>query len=739
MLTPDIPFVIKPEAAAPAPSKSKKFPSSASGPVWPVSSSPAAKPSAPAPSGPSFLSSLFKPAPKPSAPSAPAAPQPRPEALATPSPLGEPGSDDDEGSSSSGRGGKSLPPKKARPLSKMSAALSSPSAPPAAPGARPAASQSRPASVSTKPLSMPKPPSPSPQPASVSSSPAPSGLDALLGRSVQPASRHITQHPEHGPVALSLDEPATLVLPQETGRQPPAPERAAQEMRGRAFEMERKPVPTAEKERAPSAFAAEKTGPAPAPFMPAPAAELSKPPAPVPAVPMEPAHLPLPARLISREKPSRAISKPAPAPSAPPARTAAPSSGRPSAPPSEPAEPLLELSELGPRRKPLLPSSPLSTSSASVSFSSVPLKEESDDILGSTEPALPSSEASASAPAAPSAPVEPAEWEAAYRAELMRPAPSHEEMEAYWSSATWEQKKYLFALRAEAMYWKMRAMPPGEEQTVKEEQAFLALLENANPDQRLAIEMCINLTKALQSLLLAADPKTDAAVAQKAQAIYAQIMTERSDIRPILHYRVARLALQRAYQPGSGDPAPDYLRFVSRLDDTSRESVYAMRAAFFDRIIHDESASAALRASAVGHYSKLLLNRGHVQPLLSRYLKVRASLDAFFAPGAHESRERWLPVLNQDEATRTILLYELASIFVQAEHPAPAPAKSAPAAGRAALPPAAASKPKKPASSKSGRAPAASKSKAAKPSKNSGPTARPKSKRTPAASGGKRH
>ncbi len=342
--------------------------------------------------------------------------------------------------------------------------------------------------------------------------------------------------------------------------------------------------------------------------------------------------------------------------------------------PPEP-EPRLVLPETGA----LLPSkrAPLASGSPAVSFSSVPSREDEEDALAHAGQIIPP--APPAAPQAPPSPVEPAEWAEAYRSELVRTTPSLAEMESWWSSASLEQEKFVFALRAEALYWRMRSLPSGDPSAPAAEAEFLSLLQNASPEQRLTIELCINLTKALQSLMLATDPASQPAVAQKAQAIYQQILIERPDVRPLLYYRLSRLALQRSYKAGTGDPSPDYVRFVSRLSDPAREAVWAMRAAFFDRILHDGSASSALRASAAEHYSKLVLNRPRLQAQLARYLKVRAALNAFFSAPSEEGGGRWSIVLNQEDETRSILLYELASILLQAERTSQPAAEARPA------------------------------------------------------------
>ncbi len=269
------------------------------------------------------------------------------------------------------------------------------------------------------------------------------------------------------------------------------------------------------------------------------------------------------------------------------------------------------------------------------------------------------------------------EWDGAYARELSVPKPSSEDSSEYYTTATWEQKKFLYALGAESMYWRMRNTNPGTPAQAAAEKEFLALLENASSEQRSAIELCINLTKAIQALMLATHPDTDGQSAQRAQAVYNQIVAERPDIRPILYYRLARIALMRSYSAGTPNPSPAYLSLISKLDEQACLAVFAMRAAFFDHVMNDQSASAALRASAAEHYSRLLLGRPGTEAYLQRFLHVRTGISLFLSkpnssvledPRTHP--HGWLQVLNEDEVTRNVLHYELAAIFFTPEHKA---------------------------------------------------------------------
>ena len=267
------------------------------------------------------------------------------------------------------------------------------------------------------------------------------------------------------------------------------------------------------------------------------------------------------------------------------------------------------------------------------------------------------------------------EWDAAYAAELSKPSPSASDCAEYYTSATWEQKKFLYALGAEAAYWRMRSGNPGTAAQVGAERDFLALLENASPEQRLAIELCINLTKAIQALMLATHPDTDPVSASQAHAVYAQIVAERPDIRKILYYRISRIALARSYSKGTPNPSQAYLAFIAKLDEPALLAVFAMRAAFFDRVMNDPIASSALRSSAAEHYSRLLLSRPGIETYLQQFIKVRTGISLFLskpdAAALEDPRSHphgWLAVLNEEEVTRAILHYELAVIFFSPAH-----------------------------------------------------------------------
>ena len=275
----------------------------------------------------------------------------------------------------------------------------------------------------------------------------------------------------------------------------------------------------------------------------------------------------------------------------------------------------------------------------------------------------------------PSGSVDGSEWDAAYARELSRPAPSMADSEEYYTTSTWEQKKFLYALGAEAAYWRMRGGNPGTAAHSRDEKEFLSMLETASPEQRLAIELCINLTKALQALMLSTDPRSEGVSAARARAIYQQIVAERPDIRPIFCYRLSRLALARSYKKGTPNPSADYLSFIAKLDEPALLAVFAMRAAFFDHLMNDPESGGALRGAAAEHYSRLLLGRPGIEPFLQQYLQVRSGIALFLSkPDASVSEDPrthphgWLQVLNEDEVTRSILHYELAAIFFRPEH-----------------------------------------------------------------------
>lgn len=275
----------------------------------------------------------------------------------------------------------------------------------------------------------------------------------------------------------------------------------------------------------------------------------------------------------------------------------------------------------------------------------------------------------------PGAPVDPAEWDRAYAKELSRPTPSPADSEEYYAAATWEQKKFLYALWAESAYWRMRGGAPGSAAQARDEKEFLSILETASPEQRLAIELCINLTKAMQALMLSTSSETEGISSARARAVYQQIVAERADIRPILYYRLSRMALARSCKKGSPNPSADYLAFIAKLDEPSLMAVFAMRAAFFDHLMNDAESSAALRAAAAEHYSRLLLGRPGIEQYLQQYLKVREGIDLYLSkPNAsvledpRTNPHGWLHMLNEDEVTRSILNYELATIFFRSEH-----------------------------------------------------------------------
>ena len=266
--------------------------------------------------------------------------------------------------------------------------------------------------------------------------------------------------------------------------------------------------------------------------------------------------------------------------------------------------------------------------------------------------------------------VDPREFNVYYRKDMELPRFLPAECDRYFSSATLEQKKFLHALRAEQLYWRYKGEPDGSAGQRKCEAEFMGQLENSSAEQRIAIELAINLTKGIKAIEIFTDARADPKDAKEAYSIYVSLISAHPGVKPVLFYLAGRLGMKRAYQPNSLEPSRPFLDMISRSDDELRDAVYAHRAAFFDRLMNSGSASSALRQWAADRYARILMARPQVSSKLDHYLKVHQGLEMFFSsmetrtPDQQSAlQEEWMRLINNHAPTRAVVYYLLANIF----------------------------------------------------------------------------
>ncbi|MFH1094762.1 MAG: hypothetical protein V1728_00930 [Candidatus Micrarchaeota archaeon] len=280
--------------------------------------------------------------------------------------------------------------------------------------------------------------------------------------------------------------------------------------------------------------------------------------------------------------------------------------------------------------------------------------------------------ARASAPAKPYMleAVDPREFNVYYRKDMELPRFQPAECDRYFSSATLEQKKFLHALLAEQLYWRYKGEAQGSAGQRKCEAEFMGTLENSSAEQRIAIELAINLTKGIKAVEIFTSPSSDPKDAKEAYAIYSSLTSAHPGVKPLLFYLSGRLSMKRAYSPNSLEPARPFLDMISRSDDELRDAIYAYRAAFFDRLMNSSSASSSLRQWSADRYARILMARPQVSSKLDHYLKVHQGLELFFATleprtadQQHALQEEWMRLINNHAPTRAVVYYLLANLF----------------------------------------------------------------------------
>ncbi len=280
--------------------------------------------------------------------------------------------------------------------------------------------------------------------------------------------------------------------------------------------------------------------------------------------------------------------------------------------------------------------------------------------------------ARASAPAKPYMleVVDPREFNVYYRKDMELPRFQPAECDRYFSSATLEQKKFLHALLAEQLYWRYKGEAQGSAGQRKCEAEFMGTLENSSAEQRIAIELAINLTKGIKAVEIFTSPSSDPKDAKEAYAIYSSLTSAHPGVKPPLFYLAGRLSMKRAYSPNSLEPARPFLDMISRSDDELRDAIYAYRAAFFDRLMNSSSASSSLRQWSADRYARILMARPQVSSKLDHYLKVHQGLELFFATleprtadQQHALQEEWMRLINNHAQTRAVVYYLLANLF----------------------------------------------------------------------------
>ena len=265
-------------------------------------------------------------------------------------------------------------------------------------------------------------------------------------------------------------------------------------------------------------------------------------------------------------------------------------------------------------------------------------------------------------------PVSLPEWNSFVMAELAMPRKVMP-LASFFESASFEQKKFIQALRTEALYWKFKDDSLQPEQRRKAEARFLSILENASIEQRATIELCINLKKALKSVEIATSNSSSKAMVGEALAVYGLIMSEHPEIKQPLCYLIARKAMQISFVKDRLEPSGSYLFFLSRLDDEQRDWAFAMRASFFDSIMSDETASRGVRQFAATAYSRLLMSRPNIAgplehiSLIRNGLKLAEGTASMNIEQAKAAREQWLKIIRDFGQARQILFYLQAMAF----------------------------------------------------------------------------
>ncbi len=262
------------------------------------------------------------------------------------------------------------------------------------------------------------------------------------------------------------------------------------------------------------------------------------------------------------------------------------------------------------------------------------------------------------------------QWDMQYKNELSYPVPSDEQIRNYYKNCSVAQRDYLHGLEIEKMYWEYAKAQKSSKESIELESIFMNALENSTAEQRVVIEQCINLTKAVGAINIFTDEQTQNALAREAYLVYNDLVQRHPNINTLVNYQVARLGLYKAYSKKSIIAPSQFYSFVSKLDNELKENVYAMRASFFDRIINEQKLDQSMREMASREYSQILMQNPKIVRKLEMFLKIRRGLELFFEVERTANMQdkknivsEWQRIVNENNDIRTVIFYELASLF----------------------------------------------------------------------------
>jgi hypothetical protein len=262
------------------------------------------------------------------------------------------------------------------------------------------------------------------------------------------------------------------------------------------------------------------------------------------------------------------------------------------------------------------------------------------------------------------------QWDAQYQNELSYPVPSDEQIRDYYKNCSVTQRDYLHGLEIEKMYWEYAKAQKSTKESIDLEARFMNALENSTAEQRVVIEQCINLTKAVGAVNIFTSEQTQSTLAREAYLVYNDLVQRHPNINTLVNYQVARLGLYKAYSKKSIITPSQFYSFVSKLDNELKENVYAMRASFFDRIINEQKLDQSMHEMASREYSQILMQNPKIVRKLEMFLKIRRGLGLFFelehATNVQDKKmimDEWQRIVNENNDIRTVIFYELASLF----------------------------------------------------------------------------
>jgi hypothetical protein len=261
------------------------------------------------------------------------------------------------------------------------------------------------------------------------------------------------------------------------------------------------------------------------------------------------------------------------------------------------------------------------------------------------------------------------EWNQAVLEELKLFSLGSQRMQEFYDQSPFELKKYVQAVLAERLYWIFKDANEQIQQRKSAEAEFLGILENSSPEQRNAIELCINLTKAIRAIEIATNPSSSQTAVREAGAVFSLILREHPEIKTHLNYQVAREAFRISYVQNRVEPSQEYLDMLSRLSDEQRDWVYAARAAFFDSIINSDGHSQELKEYSATQYAKILSLRPHIQkPLsimteVSKGVKIASKMRTTQSPvEAKQLKSKWISIIGKKHEVRQIIFYQIAKM-----------------------------------------------------------------------------